>query len=91
MRLRSVRCHAVVFMCCCPHAVALMLAGRCAGQLPASQTFSMCIQPVSQLHLGSPPRKFSSVQFSSVIGYRLSVTGYRLSQLLDVFYVGLLG
>ena len=65
--------------CCCPHAVVLMFAGRCAGQLPASQTFSMCIQPDSQLHLDSPPRTFSSVQFSSVIGYWLSVIGYRLS------------
>ena len=68
--------------CCCPHAVVLMFAGRCAGQLPASQTFSMCIQPDSQLHLGSPPRKFSSVQFSyrlSVISYRLLVIGYQLS------------
>ena len=80
MRVRSVRCHAVVLMCCCPHAVVHMFAGRCAGQLPASQTFSMCIQPDSQLHLGSPPRKFSSVQFSyrlSVISYRLLVIGYQ--------------
>ena len=52
---------------------------RCVRQLQASQPASMCNQSVSQLHLGSPPRKFGSVQFSSVIGYWLSVIGYRLS------------
>ena len=65
--------------CCCPHDAVHMFAGRCVGQLPASQPTSMCIQSVSQLHLGSPLRKFGSVQFSSAIGYRLSVIGYRLS------------
>ena len=52
---------------------------RCVRQLQASQPASMCIQSDSQLHLGSPPRTFSSVQFSSVIGYRLSVIGDWLS------------
>ena len=52
---------------------------RCVSQLQARQPASMCIQSVSQLHLGSPLRKFRSVQFSSAIGYRLSVIGYRLS------------
>ena len=65
--------------CCCPHVVVHMLAGRSVRQYPASQPASICScsqQPECFFRSGGCER---SVQFSSVVGYRLSVIGYPLS------------
>ena len=75
------RLHAHVLMllstCCCPHA--WLLAGRSVRQYPANQHMHSASSQSAFSGLAVASAQFSSVQFSSVVSYRLSITGYRLS------------